>query len=182
MIGLITGAMSLLKYVPEVVDAFTSKNEKPARALLGIASKVVADKLGSNPGFSRTNNMIIQEIEGNPELQLELHKAVMADKHKFDEMALENTKDARNMQNTALQQDDIFSKRFVYYLASFWSVSSVMYIFAVSFLEIPEANTRLVDTITGFLMGTIISAIIQYFFGSSLGSKIKNSWKKIKND
>ena len=38
-------------------------------------------------------------------------------------------------------------------------------------LEIPKENIRFADTILGFLLGTIISAIIQFFYGSSLGSK-----------
>lgn len=82
--------------------------------------------------------------------------------------------DARAMQVAALAQSDKFSKRFVYYLAAFWSVVGSGYLFAVTFIVYPETNTRIVDTITGFLLGTIVATIIQFFFGSSSGSKAKD--------
>lgn len=89
------------------------------------------------------------------------------------QLANENTANARELQKVAYQQQDSFTKRAIYYLAYFWSLSAVLYIFFVSFFEIPENNQRLVDTITGFLLGTIIAAIINFFFGSSHGSQAK---------
>lgn len=93
----------------------------------------------------------------------------------FEKMKLEyqNTNDARDMQKVALQQDDNFSKRFVYYLATFWSFVCVVYIFFITFGAIPENNVRFADTILGFLLGTIIATIINFFLGSSKGSADK---------
>ena len=98
----------------------------------------------------------------------------------FEKMKLEyqNTNDARDMQKVALQQDDTFSKRYVYYLATFWSFIAVGYIFLITFLTIPEANVRFADTTLGFLLGTIVATIINYFFGSSKSSLDKNQLLK----
>ena len=98
----------------------------------------------------------------------------------FEKLKLEyeNTNSARDMQKVALQQDDIFSKRYVYYLATFWSVVAVGYIFLITFLTIPEANVRFADTTLGFLLGTIVATIINYFFGSSKSSSDKNQLLK----
>jgi MFS-type transporter involved in bile tolerance (Atg22 family) len=74
------------------------------------------------------------------------------------------------MQVAALQQSDIFSKRFIYYYAIFWSISAVLYIAFITFGEIPEANIRYADTVLGFLLGTIIATIVGYFYGSSRSS------------
>ena len=93
----------------------------------------------------------------------------------FEKLKLEyqNTNDARDMQKVALQQDDTFSKRYVYYLATFWSVFGVIYIFFITFGNIPANNVRFADTILGFILGTIIATIINFFFGSSKGSTDK---------
>lgn len=98
----------------------------------------------------------------------------------FEKMKLEfdNTNSARDMQKVALQQDDTFSKRYVYYLATFWSFVAVGYIFLITFLTIPEANIRFADTTLGFLLGTIVATIINYFFGSSKSSSDKNQLLK----
>ena len=85
----------------------------------------------------------------------------------------DNTNDARDMQKEALKQEDVFSKRFVYYLAAFWSLLAGTFIIMVFFVDIPVANARYVDTIIGFLLGTIVATIINFFFGSSKGSKEK---------
>ena len=92
-----------------------------------------------------------------------------------EKMALYNKgqADAREMHIKELEQDDPFSKRAIYYLAFFWSFVAAAYIFMVSFFEIPEANQRIVDTVIGFLLGTIIAAIINFFFGSSYSSATK---------
>jgi len=42
-----------------------------------------------------------------------------------------------------------------------------------SFYTIPEANTRIVDTIIGVLIGTVLTGFFNFFFGSSKGSKDK---------
>lgn len=85
----------------------------------------------------------------------------------------EDRANARDMQKSSQNTGVRFSA--ADYLAFFWSVVAAAYIFLATFITIPEANTRIADTITGFLMGTIIAAIINFFFGSSDGSKTKTS-------
>lgn len=92
------------------------------------------------------------------------------------ELEFNNTNNARDMQKVALQQDDTFSKRFVYYLASFWSIVGVVYIFFITFAPIPETNVRFADTVLGFLLGTILATIINFFLGSSKGSTDKQDF------
>lgn len=82
----------------------------------------------------------------------------------------ENTASAREMQSVALQQADEFSKRFVYYLASVWSLFGIGYIIAITFATIPPENVRFADTCLGFILGTVVATILNFFFGSSQGS------------
>lgn len=89
-----------------------------------------------------------------------------------------NTADARDMQKQALQQDDLFSKRFVMYFAIGWSIFAACYLVGITFFPIPEASIRFADTIVGFLLGTLISTIMNFFFGSSRGSQMKDEVMK----
>ena len=86
-----------------------------------------------------------------------------------------DTKDARNMQVQALKSDDPFVRRFIYFFAIFWSVMSAAYIGFITFGEIPERNVRFADTILGFVLGTLIATIVQFFYGSSKGSQDKTA-------
>jgi len=96
-------------------------------------------------------------------LDAELEKAYLAD-----------VNSARNMQVEALKQNDLFSKRFLYYFAIAWSAITATYIFGITFLTVPETSVRFADTILGVLMGTIIAQIVNFFFGSSKSSQDKN--------
>jgi hypothetical protein len=84
-----------------------------------------------------------------------------------------NTADARDMQKVALQQTDIFSKRFTMYLTMFWSLAAVAYIGFITFSVIPDKNVRFADTILGFILGTVVATLLNFWFGSSIGSKDK---------
>ncbi len=124
---------------------------------------VVGDVLPSTGALGIVKNLIKTDTKLTAEQKAEALKII--------EIDLENTKDARAMQKAALSQDDIFSKRYVYYLATFWSVVSAIYFFLATFTKV--TNARVSDTILGFLLGTIIGTIINFFFGSSKGSKDK---------
>jgi hypothetical protein len=101
---------------------------------------------------------------------------VAAQQHEREllQMAYGDTANARNMQVEALRQDDVFAKRFIYVFATFWSIFAAGYIGFITFGTIPEDNQRFADTILGFLLGTVVATILQFFFGSSMGSKEKD--------
>tara|TARA_R110001592_G_scaffold114472_3_gene314337 strand:- start:11709 stop:12194 length:486 start_codon:yes stop_codon:yes gene_type:complete len=94
------------------------------------------------------------------EFELEHNKLLVADRDS-----------ARDMQKSAFTSGDKFASRFVYYLAIFWSIIGATFIIMVFFVSPPEQNLRLVDTLEGFLLGTIVSTIIGYFFGGVIKNK-----------
>jgi hypothetical protein len=135
-----------------VADAVTKKGKQ-----------YVEDKLG-----------IDLSQDPSPEVLAQWQEAARAHEKDLVAMVFEDRANARSMQAAALNQNDLFSKRFVYYFATFWSISSALYIAFITFGEIPEANVRFADTILGFLLGTIVATIVQFFFGSSDSSKQKD--------
>lgn len=131
---------------------------KSAKAVVDIAKKV-AD-------VAKVDSWTPEQIEA-------VRTQLMQFDLEIEKLAAGDRDSARKMQIAALAQDDVFSKRFIYYLASFWSLFAVSYIFSITFFEMPESSIRFADTCLGFVLGTVITTIITFFYGSSMGSKIK---------
>ncbi len=156
-----------------------TKVGKFLQGLTGTVGPVLLQAAGELSGIDALKGLA-NKITRSPELDIEhqqkaieLIKEDMAHFERLAEIEYKDRDSARKLQSSALEQEDKFSKRFIYYLASFWSAVAAAFIFIVIFVDVPEANTRIVDTILGFLLGTIVAGIITYFFGSSLGSKQK---------
>lgn len=83
---------------------------------------------------------------------------------------------ARGMQTRAMESEDPFIRRFIYFYALLITVLTFAFIFWAAFQHKYEPNddsTRIIDTVLGFLLGVSLSAIIQFFFGSSQSSSNK---------
>ena len=90
------------------------------------------------------------------------------------QLDLTDLADARAMQKEALSQDDVFSKRFVYYL----TIGIVAFVFSMViclfFVDIPKENKTIIDMVVGIVIGGYTS-IMAFYFGSSKSSEDKNS-------
>ena len=136
-----------------------------AGPLGGAAVSMIAKKFGVEDSVAA----VAQAIAGDPEAGKKLREMDM----EYAKLHLENVKGARDMQAAALGQSDVFSKRFIYYFAAFWSVCAVVYIACITFATIPEQNVRFADTILGFLLGTIVATFMNFFYGTSKSSQDK---------
>ncbi len=110
---------------------------------------------------------LMQYNESIEQLNLEYEKARLAD-----------VQDARGMQEKAMENEDPFIRRFIYVYAILLTFLSFGFLYLVLFnpggiIDDKGANKDLVNTITGFLLGTTMSAVIGFFFGSSSGSADK---------
>jgi hypothetical protein len=117
-----------------------------------------ADSLITSDDERNKAEIEMRKIDG------EIEKAYLAD-----------TDSARKMQVAALQQDDVFSKRFVYYFSIFWSIFGMVFMLVATLVEIPEKNINTVNVILGFLLGTAISSIFSFFLGTSRSSQNKDA-------
>lgn len=113
-----------------------------------------------------------------PEIQKELAKQIHDYEKEIYAMQLEDTANARAMQTAALQQDDIFSKRYTYYLSAFIMVSAVSFGTMLFFVEFPETNRRLIEMLFDLFLFSGAITVINFFFGSSKGSADKTKMLK----
>ena len=140
-----------------------------ATAVAGPAGGVVVSALANKFGCKETVDDVAKAIAGDPEAALKLAQIDL----ETLKAQYANTSDARAMQVAALNQSDIFSKRFTMYLTAFWSIAAAIYIGFITFSVIPDTNVRFADTILGFILGTVIATMLNFWFGSSIGSKEK---------
>lgn len=124
-----------------------------ASSVTGIeALKVLGDKIKGSDSISEQDKIIA----------LEMLKIDMAD-----------LADARDLQKVALSQDDLFSKRFIYYLTIGVFGFSALIVLLLFFVKIPDQNRDVINFILGVVVGTGLTGIFNYFYGSSQGSKDK---------
>lgn len=114
-------------------------------------------------------------LQNDANLVTELRNKLIDNSQEIARLEFSDRENARAMQIAALNQSDIFSKRFVYYLATAWSAFAMLYIAFITFGQIPVSNVRFADTILGFLLGTVVATILAYFFGSSAANKAKDA-------
>jgi hypothetical protein len=74
---------------------------------------------------------------------------------------------------TAADPNSRMAKDFIYLFAWFWSITSVLYFFCVTFIPMPVGARDFANIILGFLLGTAVATIISFFYGSSKSSKDK---------
>ena len=133
----------------------------------GIAVKAIADKFG----VAEEVNAVAEAIAGDPEAAQKLSEI---DLQKL-EMEYADRANARAMQIAALQQDNPEAKNFIYRFAWFWSFTSVLYFFCVTFAPLPDGGRDFANIILGFLLGTAVANILSFFYGSSKSSQDKTS-------
>ncbi|PLR34047.1 hypothetical protein CYR32_12590 [Chimaeribacter coloradensis] len=70
----------------------------------------------------------------------------------------------------------LLSNHFLYLYALCVTLLTFLFLFMACFSPSVNIEQResMINTVTGFLLGVALSAIIQYFFGSSLSSRIKD--------
>lgn len=162
----ISAAMALAQFVPTIIKWLTGsdKAEAVANDVVEVAKKVTG---------TDTSDAALIAIQADPQKALEFRKAVMDNALEYDRIYLADVQNARGMQVAALGQDDLFSKRFIYYFASVWSLFSMGYFSVVTFATLPAAGQRVADTILGVLITSVLGSMIAYFYGSTKGSAEK---------
>jgi hypothetical protein len=131
---------------------------------LSVATEVTDDEASMLREFQETNQVeILAYLTAKDQTNLERERLTFTD-----------TSNARAMQIAALGSTSAFGKLFVYVMASYLLIVSTVYVGYITFGTIPPDNVRFADVILGFLLGTVISSVINFFLGSSRSAQTKD--------
>ena len=131
------------------------------------STKGILDKFIADPGQKQA---ALLELEKETNRHQE---ALIESANKETESFLKDRQSARDMQIEALKQQDKFSRRYVYYLATFVICSASAFGVLLFFLNIPPENKRLVEMFADLYLFAGGMMVLSFFFGSSKSSKDK---------
>lgn len=150
-------------------------------------SELIKEKTGINV-YDIAENKITEdqwiklkefELEHQEQL-LEYRKTIDANALEQERLAFKDMENARRAQTQRDKNEDPFVRRFTYYYAFLITMLTFIFIFLAAFgpawfdKKFPAESWRIIDTVLGFLLGIGLSAIIQFYFGSSSGSAKKS--------
>ena len=144
-------------------------------------SKMVKDSTGIdlfNDEKILNNNLSEEQIATLQKLENVKAKELYTLAIQYAKIVTEDTQNARQMQETMIINGSWLQQNFIYLFAIFWSTFAAVYIFKITFTDIPPESQRFADTILGFILGTVIASILQFFFGSSISSPAMSATTK----
>lgn len=162
----ITIAMGLAQFAPGIIKLITGSDKAAdvADKVISVAKAVT----GASDGPAA-----LAAVQADPAKVMEFQQAMANQQADLEKAYLADVQGARHLQEIALGQDDLFSKRFVYYFAAAWSIFSMVYFMAVTFAPPTAAGQRIADTILGVLIASVVGVMFNYFYGSTKGSAEK---------
>ena len=178
---LVTAGLSLLQYVPEIVEAFTSDKEEVSEKLFKTGVRVIKENIPTEVRHDiNTNNpgAVVKALKESPDLALKFQQAVMEDKHVYDKMLLDNTKNARKMYSS-VDNSTANSIGTKIIKENLWFIFALvtLQLLAMYFLKDEGQILALLGNTVGFVLNGLLKErqdVVNFFFGSSLGSKMKN--------
>lgn len=152
------------------------KETKLGKFLANAAPKIL-DVVGDVLPDTGVLGIVKNIIDRDPDITAEQKAAIMHQVQEFEKellaMEMADRQNARAMQVAALQQEDVFSKRYLYYLSSFVVMAATGFGVMLFFVEFPEENRRLVEMFADIYLFAGALMVLQFYFGSSKGSHDK---------
>ena len=173
----IASALALAKFVPDIIGLFSSKRGKQAQTAMEAVESVASAVTG------KTGDDAVKALEANPELAYKFKVAVMADSHVSEQLEAEDRKGARDAYKVHHEQADKVAQSIMKVnLPTIFTlvIVNVIAVYAASYFEMPQGVLAIISNIIGVVIGHLLSerqSVVGFFFGSSLGSKMKNGDK-----
>lgn len=156
----------MLPVVMSIVQGLIANNmPKVADAVIEKGVDYVQDKMGIT---LKPEHEATKEDYEKWSAEAAKHEEFMAE---LDEKSRQR---ATDMQMKAMESDDPFVRRFIYYFIGGWSIFSAIIVPCMIWLPIPESNQRFADVAQGAIFGTMITGMFAFLLGSSQGSRNKD--------
>ena len=156
----------MLPAVISIVQGLIANNmHKVADAVVEKGVDYVQDKMGIT---LKPEHEATKEDYDKWNAEAAKHEEFMAE---LDEKSRQR---ATDMQMKAMESDDPFVRRFLYYFIAAWSTFAIVFIPCLIWAPIPENNIRFADTILGYVLGTVVTGMFAFLLGSIQGSRNKD--------
>jgi hypothetical protein len=158
---------------PSIANLFKKSAEGATGGILkgaaDIIGKFVADPTEKAKALAELEQAKIKHEEEMAKIGVDIERLEL----EKDKAYLADMDSARKMQAAALQQGDVFSRRFIYYFTIGLTLATMIYDFCFFFVSYPERNHDVVNMIAGVLNTGCLVSIINFFYGSSKSSEKK---------
>ena len=159
----------MLPAVMSIVSGLIANNmPKVADAVIEKGVDYVQDKMGIT---LKPEHEATKEDYEKWNAEAAKHEEFMAE---LDEKSRQR---ATDMQMKAMESDDQFVRRFIYYFIGWWSLFSTIIVPCMIWLPIPDTNQRFADVAQGAIFGTVLTGMFAFLLGSSQGSRAKDQKK-----
>lgn len=165
-------ALALAKFVPDVISLFSHKRGKQAQDAISAIENV------ANTLTGKTGDDAVAAIEADPQLAYEFKIAVMADSHISEQLKADDRKDARAAYKVNHEQADKVAQSIMKLNLPSVLALALINIAAVYFLKEYGPILAIASNLIGIVIGRLLSereSVVGFYFGSSLGSKMKDS-------
>jgi hypothetical protein len=171
-------ALGLLKFVPDVIDLFSSKNK--TKDSVDVVSNIAKEITGKE-----TVDEAEKALSADPSLAYQFKISVMENDtilEKLDEQS--RARAGEQYKSNHVQADKLAGGIMTYNLIVV-GLLAIINVVAVYFMTTHNVDNPALVAIISNLVGTIIGnliaerqQVVSFYFGSSLGSKLKNMFKK----
>lgn len=163
--------LGLAKFVPDVIGLFSKKRGKDAQKAIEAVGKVAEAVTG------QSGSAAAQAIAQDPELAYKFQLAVMADGHVQAQMELDDRRDARAMYKVNPEKAEHVAEHIMRYNIVIVFLLVIINVLAVMHLRDNTAVLAIVSNFIGIVLHALLNerqSVVGFYFGSSLGSKLKN--------
>jgi len=152
----------------------------PPGAALGAGVKMISKALGLNPDTA-TPAQVEQKLKNDPQALLKIKQMELAHERELTQLYLKDVSDARArevavVQATGKKDTNLYILAYLYVAGFFGSTGMMIYLILANKFpnDVPEYVVFLLGNLFGALTAGV-TAVVQYFFGSSKSSSDKTA-------